>query len=201
MIKVDNFSYLDIINKCNVTFEKVIYYLRGKNGAGKSTFLDCLSGLNTKYEGTISGNESILYLNQNLYFDNRLKSKDFVVFVLRICGINDGMNFYLNFISKYKWGNELEKLMDKRVGMLSGGERAKLFFSTLCCADKEWYLFDEPFSGVDEDGIADMKDIILELYDNGKGIILTSHEKMPLDGLPITAIYKISNGTIIEDNS
>ena len=46
-----------------------------------------------------------------------------------------------------------------------------------------------------------MKDIILELYDNGKGIILTSHEKMPLDGLPITAIYKISNGTIIEDNS
>lgn len=35
MIKVDNFSYLDIINKCNVTFEKGIYYLRGKNGAGK----------------------------------------------------------------------------------------------------------------------------------------------------------------------
>ena len=59
MIKVDNFSYLDIINKCNVTFEKGIYYLRGKNGAGKSTFLYCLYGLNTKYEVNISVNEII----------------------------------------------------------------------------------------------------------------------------------------------
>ena len=86
MIKITNLSYKDILKKIEVEIPKGIIFLKGKNGAGKSTLLDCICKLNNDYTGTITGNESVLYLNQNFYFDYKLKCKDFIKFVMELEG-------------------------------------------------------------------------------------------------------------------
>ncbi|MGN0289820.1 MAG: ATP-binding cassette domain-containing protein [Lachnospiraceae bacterium] len=198
MIEIIDLKYKDILKKINVQFPTGIIFLKGKNGAGKSTLLDCICGLNREYSGQIHGNESILYLNQNFYFDYRLKCRDFVNFVTELENIKiTSEEFFCDFpCSQQK--EDIEKLWKTPIGMLSGGERAKIFFHIISFIDREWYVLDEPFSGVDEDGIFFMKKRICQLEKNGKGVIITSHEKSVLDELPIKKIYIMEKGILNE---
>lgn len=196
MIKIKNLNYKNILHDINIDLEKGVTYIKGDNGAGKSTFLDCLSGLNENYSGEIITNEKIIYLNQNLYFSPRLSCKDFVEFTLLLDNIKDFKNVFFNYVSSFSQNNLFEKIWKTPIGKISGGERAKLFFSTFACIDRDWYIFDEPFSGVDSSGKEFMIDVIKNLEKNGKGIIITSHETDPLRNLEKINLLEIKNGKI-----
>lgn len=194
MILVKNLFYKHILSDINIEIEKGITYIKGENGSGKSTFLDCLSNLNTKYTGEIITNESIIYLNQNLYFSSRLKCKDFVEFVLLLDNISNYKEVFLAYASIFCQKELFEKIWNTPIGMLSGGERTKLFFSIFTCLERDWYILDEPFSGVDSSGKAFMIDIIKNLEKKGKGIIITTHETEPLIKLEQLKILEFKNG-------
>ncbi len=196
MIKITNLSYKDILKKIEVEIPKGIIFLKGRNGAGKSTLLDCICKLNNDYTGTITGNESVLYLNQNFYFDYKLKCKDFIKFVMELEGKKiTREEFFRDFFYSQE---KTEKLWSTPIGMLSGGERAKVFFNIIAFIDREWYILDEPFAGVDEEGVCFMKNVISELNKKGKGIIITSHEKSGLDELPLRKTYLMREGMLEE---
>lgn len=196
MIEMTDLKYKDILKGINMKFPKGIMYLKGKNGAGKSTLLDCIAGLNREYSGEICGNENILYLNQNFYFDYRLKCRDFVNFVMQLENRRVTCEEFFNDFSLDT--QNAEKLWKTPIGMLSGGERAKIFFHIISFIDREWYILDEPFAGVDEEGILFMKKEILKLEKKGKGMIITSHEKSGLEGLPIAKTYIMEKGILKE---
>lgn len=180
IIKVKNLSYKHILEDVNITFLEGVNYIRGGNGTGKSILLDCLSGINRRFQGEITGNSHIIYLNQNLYFSPRLTCKDFVQFVFLLDNIRDYKKVFWQKVNLLQQSSLFEKIWKTPVGMLSGGEREKLFFLVLTCLDREWYLFDEPFSGVDSEGKDTMIAVIKKLKDEKKGIIITSHEEEPL---------------------
>lgn len=183
MIEVINLAYKNVLENINMKFDREFNFIYGENGAGKSTLLDCISNLNKEFTGTIMGNDNIVYLNQYLYFSPKLTFRDFVMFIFFLEGIKGYKNTFFEYADKYGLVKEFEENWGKRVGMLSGGERRKLFFSTICCLDRTWYMFDEPFAGVDIKGKDYMVRQFNDFIDNNKGIIITSHETEPLNGV------------------
>lgn len=191
MISIKDLNYKSILNGVEATLNQEFNYIRGENGAGKTTLLDCISGINNQYEGEINGNNNLVYLNQSLFFSHKLKSKDFVKFVFSLENIKNYKEIYFNFAEENRIMDELEKNWDKEVGILSGGERKKLYFSTICCLNRDWYVFDEPFAGVDENGKTFMTNIFNQLIGKNKGIILTSHEVDPLQEIKDVQEYHL----------
>lgn len=193
---ISNLSYKNILNDITFNIPKGLSYLKGKNGAGKSTLLDCISGVNKDYDGEIKGNNSVVYLNQNLYFSYRLKSYDFVNFICSIEGIKKYEEQFLIYLDRYDLKNYYGKIRDKEVGKLSGGERIKLFFIVICFIEREWYIFDEPFAGVDEEGKKIMVKIIKDIIARDKNVIITSHEVEPLKYFNDINIIEIIDGKL-----
>lgn len=198
MISIENLNYKDILCDINLTLPKGLYYLYGANGAGKSTLLDCISKINKNYTGSIRGNESILYVNQNIYFSQRLTSKDFISFVLTLEGIKDYESYFYSHVKKFGETNTFEKIWDRPVGMLSGGEIGKLIFGGMTCIDREWYIFDESFASIDEEGKTYMLNVIKELQQEGKGIILTTHEKDLVSQIEGIKVIHIQEGRVMK---
>ncbi len=179
-MKLGRVSYPPSLKEVTLTIPRGITYLSGSNGTGKSTLLDCLSGVNPAYEGTILGNESVVYLNQQLYFSPRLRARDFLDFICQLEGIRAYEQLFNAFLKTYDWVETYESIQNKQVGKLSGGERRCFFFIVICFLEREWYLFDEPFAGVDEEGKKVMTNMMKALLRRGRNILLTSHEKEPL---------------------
>ena len=196
-MKLGRVSYPPSLKEVTLTIPRGITYLSGSNGAGKSTLLDCLSGVNPAYEGTILGNESVVYLNQQLYFSPRLRARDFLDFICQLEGIRAYEQLFNAFLKTYDWVETYESIQNKQVGKLSGGERRCFFFIVICFLEREWYLFDEPFAGVDEAGKKVMTNMMKALLRQGRNILLTSHEKEPLHDFEALNVIELTEGTLI----
>ncbi len=196
-MKLGRVSYPPILKEVTLTIPRGITYLSGSNGAGKSTLLDCLSGVNPAYEGIILGNESVVYLNQQLYFSPRLRARDFLDFICQLEGIKAYEQLFNAFLKTYDWVETYESIQHKQVGKLSGGERRCFFFIVICFLEREWYLFDEPFAGVDEAGKKVMTNMMKALLRQGRNILLTSHEKEPLRDFEALNVIELTEGTLI----
>lgn len=177
MIEIRNFSKRGIYENYNLEIGPGVTFIRGKNGSGKTTLLDCIAGLDKEYKGSITGNANTVYLNQNLYFSGRLKSKDLVKFIYWLEGIRNGQEYYSNKMKAFHSIFDFDKLLEKRIGILSGGELKLLFFSVISSLEKEVYIFDEPYASVDTDGKTMINSILKGLQEAGKTIIITSHEE------------------------
>ncbi|PYY29740.1 ATP-binding cassette domain-containing protein [Paenibacillus illinoisensis] len=200
MIEINNLCYKTIIRNINITIPTGFSFLEGSNGEGKTTFLDCLSGINNQYTGSIKGNNNMLYLNQNLYFSYKIKSKDFVNFIFEVEGMKNKKQSLFMHGEEFGILEEMERNWDKEIGKLSGGERKRLFFSTVFCLDRDWYILDEPFAGVDKSG----KDYMIKVMNNflhmKRNLIITSHETEPLTQIDHVHKFSMSDGTIASMN-
>ncbi len=166
---------LEISKKCNVII--------GNNGTGKTTCLDYIAGVSKDKKTTVSGNNDLIYMNQSLYFFDRLKVREFIKFIYKLNGIENCKSLKENIEKKYKNRYDFTKTWDKQIGLLSGGEKKIVYFLIIMSFNKEWYLLDEPFSGVDLERKNLMLDIINEKIKEEKGILLVTHEEGILDKL------------------
>lgn len=177
MIELVHFSKRDLYNNFNLKIDKGITLLKGRNGSGKTTLLDCIADLDKKYKGTIKGNENSVYLNQNLYFSGRLNASDFVKFTMNLAGIKNAQEYYFSKVKKYENEFNFYDLWNKKISFLSGGELKMLFFSVISSLEREIYIFDEPYAGVDTYGKNIMNRILMNLNELQKIILITSHEE------------------------
>ncbi len=88
----------------------------------------------------------------------------------------------------------MDKLWEKQIGMLSGGEKKLLYFLLIMSLDKSWYLLDEPFAGVDEDGQKLMCEIINKRNSEHRGMIIVLHEMEMLRQLDDYSVMKLDFG-------
>ena len=97
------------------------------------------------------GNENIVYINQNIFFADRLTGTDFVKFVYRLDNKSREREKFFEFTERFDIDKKVDvkTLMEKQWGLLSGGERKYLYSMVLLSLDREWYILDEPFAYLD----------------------------------------------------
>ncbi len=135
----------------DITIQKRLSLIHGKNGSGKSTLLKAIAGFIT-FEGDIHINGTTGYSSEMNVFPHYVKVLDFINAMASIERTRD-IVLLLQLLS-------LEEKVDEYIHHLSKGMKAKLRFLVMYMFEKDIYLLDEPFSGVDQESIQQMKHIM-----------------------------------------
>ena len=168
--------------------EKVAFV--GKNGEGKSTLVKCIMD-EIAYEGklTIGHNVQIGYFAQN---QAQLLDENLTVFdTIDRVAKGDIRLKIRDILGAFMFGGEAS---DKKVKVLSGGERSRLAMIRLLLEPVNLLILDEPTNHLDMRSKDVLKEAILAF--DGTAIIV-SHDREFLDGL-VTKVYEFGGGLVKE---
>ena len=168
--------------------EKVAFV--GKNGEGKSTLVKCIMD-EIPFEGrlTIGHNVQIGYFAQN---QAQLLDEDRTVFeTIDYVAKGDIRLKIRDILGAFMFGGEAS---DKKVKVLSGGERSRLAMIKLLLEPVNFLILDEPTNHLDMRS----KDVLKEAIRDFDGtVIVVSHDREFLDGL-VTKVYEFGGGAVTE---
>lgn len=177
----------------NATFtikrgEKVAFV--GKNGEGKSTLVKCIMG-EIPYTGTlkIGHNVKIGYFAQN---QASLLDESITVFdTIDRVAVGDIRTKIRDILGAFMFGGEAS---DKKVKVLSGGEKTRLAMIRLLLEPVNLLILDEPTNHLD----MRTKDVLKQAIRDFNGtVILVSHDREFLDGL-VSKVYEFGGGQVRE---
>jgi ABC-2 type transport system ATP-binding protein len=80
---------------------------------------------------------------------------------------------------------------------LSGGQRQRLSIARAVLKNPEILILDEPFNGLDKDGVKDMRTYLLDLKEQGKTILIASHNSEDISVLCDT-VQEMDKGEILQ---
>lgn len=167
-----SFGQVKVLNGLSLIYESGrIYGMVGENGAGKTTFFNCILGL-LPSNGTITKDKNIKigYLPSEIFFYSLITGWEYIEFCIKASG--NKIN-----ISKIKELNLYFQLpLHKYASEYSTGMKKKLAFMALLLQEIDVYILDEPFNGVDLKGCILLKRLIRELKNRNKTIIISSHQ-------------------------
>ena len=179
------FSGVDFIIKRG---EKVAFV--GKNGEGKTTLVKCIMG-EIPFEGTlkIGHNVQIGYFAQN---QAQLLDESLTVFQTIDNVARGDIRLRINdILGAFMFGGEES---EKKVKVLSGGERSRLAMIRLLLEPVNLLILDEPTNHLDMQS----KDVLKEAIRAFDGTaIIVSHDREFLDGL-VTKVYEFGGGRVRE---
>ena len=168
--------------------EKVAFV--GKNGEGKSTLVKCIMN-EIPYEGMLKlgHNVQIGYFAQNQaqLLDGELTVFDTIDRVAK----GDIRLKIRDILGAFMFGGEAS---DKKVKVLSGGERSRLAMIKLLLEPVNFLILDEPTNHLDMRSKDVLKDAIRD-FDGT--VIVVSHDREFLDGL-VTKVYEFGGGVVKE---
>ena len=180
-----------VFSNVNLTIkrgEKVAFV--GKNGEGKSTLVKCIMG-EIPFSGTlkIGHNVQIGYFAQN---QAQLLEPNITVFDTIDRVAHGEIRLKINdILGAFMFGGEAS---EKKVGVLSGGERSRLAIIRLLLEPVNLLILDEPTNHLDMRS----KDVLKEAIRNFDGTaIVVSHDREFLDGL-VTKVYEFGGGKVTE---
>lgn len=169
--------------------EKVAFV--GKNGEGKSTFVKCIMG-EIPYTGTlkIGHNVQIGYFAQN---QAQMLDGELTVFeTIDNVATGDMRTKVRDILGAFMFGGEAS---DKKVKVLSGGEKTRLAMIRLLLEPVNFLILDEPTNHLD----IKTKEILKEaIRDFGGTVIVVSHDRYFLDGL-VEKVYEFGDGKVREN--
>ena len=188
-IKVDHLTKVYqteyALNDINCSFEsQQIHGIVGRNGSGKSVLLRCLCGYTKPTSGTITIDGKILGKDTPFPADMGLLL-DTPLFLPRFSGYENLM-LLMGISKRPKVEKErlvreaLEKVgmteqQNKKVSKYSLGMRQRLGLAQALMEQPTLLILDEPFNGLDRDGVKHIRGLLQTLRDNGVTILLTSH--------------------------
>jgi branched-chain amino acid transport system ATP-binding protein len=192
-----------------------IVALLGANGGGKSTVLRSLSGLLDIHEGTIRKG-SVTLDGENVgdlkpsklakrgikhVLEGRRVFKELTVEEnLRIGAYAARKNLKANLERVYGLFPILLERRAGTAGLLSGGEQQMLAMGRALMSDPRYLLLDEPSLGLAPLIVAQIRDIIVEINDQGTGVLLV--EQNATMALQIAHHgYVLENGRVVMDRS
>lgn len=157
-----------------------IAILLGPNGAGKSTIIKCIAGL-LRFQGDIAidgyHNKSVQakrllgYIPEMPAVYDLLTVGEHMEFVARAYGL-DGWDGYADtLLNRFELADKKNKLGKE----LSKGMQQKL---SICCAllhRPKVVVFDEPLVGLDPHAIKELKEMFVELKNEGASLLISTH--------------------------
>ncbi|MBU3182548.1 ABC transporter ATP-binding protein [Clostridium psychrophilum] len=189
--------------------EKEISFLVGPNGAGKTTFINILLVLTNKDGGKIYLNDceiiapykkdikkKFAYIPDEPIVIEYLTGYENLVYMSEIYQKKIVKSHLLDTLNEF----ELLKDKDKLVKFYSRGMRQRLSLCFLKIYSPEILILDEPTIGLDIVSVKYLKDVLLKFKDEGKTILITTHDIHFCQQIA-DKIIVINNGSIIKDNS
>lgn len=166
-----------------------VHGIVGNNGSGKTVMMKCICGFlkptsgTVKVDGKVIGRQEDFPKNLGLIIEapgflphlsgfrnlsilasvNKKIDKNRVKETIRLVGLDPDMK--------------------KPVGKYSLGMRQRLGIAQAIMEDPELLILDEPFNGLDKNGVQDMRELVKSLAEKGKTIILSSHNPADIDTL------------------
>ena len=186
--KAYNHVVFDHVNLTIKRGEKVAFV--GKNGEGKSTLVKCIMN-EIPFEGNlkVGHNVQIGYFAQN---QAQLLDESLTVFQTIDYAAKGEVRLKINdILGAFMFGGEAS---DKKVKVLSGGERSRLAMIRLLLEPVNLLILDEPTNHLDMAS----KDVLKEAIKAFDGTaIIVSHDREFLDGL-VTKVYEFGGGKVRE---
>ena len=168
----------EVLKNINLKLPKgKIVGLLGKNGSGKTTLIKVINGLlsldkgSVLVDGKMVGVESkklISYLPERNYLNVHKKVKDIIDYF---------SDFYEDFDKDkvYKLLDDLNIKADDKLSVMSKGMREKMQLALVMSRRAKLYILDEPMGGVDPATRDYILDTILNNFDDGSTILMSTH--------------------------
>lgn len=180
--------------------------LVGRNGSGKTMLMKAICGFIPVTEGKIT------VLGQMVGKNDRFASD--TGFIIETPGFMPNYSAYKNleFLASIKAGADKQKIKEmielvgldpeskKKVGKFSLGMNQRLGLAQALMDDPKLLILDEPFNGLDNDGVKHIRSLLLKLKEREKTIILASHTREDIDILCDRVCY-MDKGQLIRSES
>ena len=160
-----------VLENINLNFEKgKVYGIVGENGSGKTTLFKCIAGIE-KHKGAIlceygKPKDFLGYLQTEPYFFSKITGNEYIQL---LCNARNVTN------TDIKEKNIFDLPLNEYAVKYSTGMRKKLAFTAILLQENKLFILDEPFNGVDFEGVHILYDIIGNLKSENKIVIVSSH--------------------------
>jgi ABC-2 type transport system ATP-binding protein len=179
--------------------------LLGPNGAGKTTTIRMIMNILVPDEGSIlvlgepvsdKTRDSIGYLPEERGLYPRMQVRSLIVFFAALHGLSEAEadRRAREWLDRF----ELSEWSEKKMNELSKGMQQKVQFIIAVLHRPPIVILDEPFSGLDPVNAATVKDIMLEMRDQGSTIILSTHRMEQVEKM-CDSICLINHGRSVLD--
>jgi ABC-2 type transport system ATP-binding protein len=175
MIKINGlhktYGNNEVLTDINLTFsEGHVYGIVGENGAGKTTLFRCIAGLES-YSGTIISDLNPLKNHLGLlltdpFFFSKMTGKEYIRL---LCNARGKTNIRIDE------KNIFNLPLDQYASTYSTGMKKKLAITAILLQENAYFIFDEPFNGVDIQSNIILTEIILKLKELNKIVLISSH--------------------------
>ncbi len=192
----------EILNDVSVSFEAgKIHGLIGRNGSGKSMLLKCICGFVSPSSGNVfvEGKK----IGKDVDFPEEtgviIETPSFIPYYsgYRNLKILMGLNHKVDKNKIYQAMETvgLDPKLKRHVNKYSLGMRQRLGLAQAIMEDPRLLVLDEPFNGLDKEGVAEMRSYLLNLREEGKTILLTSHSAEDIE-LLCDDVHEMEHGRI-----
>ncbi len=198
------FKETKVLNDITIKIKKGnIIGIIGRNGSGKTVLFKCICGLVSPTKGTVKINNKILGKNMDI--------PDNIGAIIETPGFLPNYNGFKNlkFLAMIKNQISNEHIKDtiklvglnpdskKHVGKYSLGMRQRLGIAQAIMENPDILILDEPMNGLDNKGVKDMRKLFLSLKEQGKTILLASHNKEDIEVL-CDEVYMMDKGILTQ---
>lgn len=192
IISIENltkrFGDVTALENVNLNMEKgKIYGIVGRNGSGKTVLFKLITGYLKPTAGRVVvsgkeiGKDTDFAGNIGIIIENPGFLKGYTGFknLAYLAGIR-------NIIGKKEIRESMEKVgLDpdsrKKVGKYSLGMKQRLGIAQAIMENPEILILDEPMNSLDNQGVEEIRKLLMELRDEGKTIVLASHNKEDIE--------------------
>ena len=208
MIQIENvtkkFGEAVVLDEINMELQPGnIYGLVGRNGSGKTMLMKCICGFVLPTSGTIHVNGKIV--------GKEIDIPDDIGIIIENPGFLPNYSGFKNLqllaMIRNKIGKAeikeairrvgLDPESKKHVGKYSLGMRQRLGLAQALMEDPSILLLDEPMNGLDNEGVEEIRKLILDLKQNCKLIIIASHTREDIN-LLCDEVFYMDHGKIIQ---
>jgi len=176
--------YVRALNKVNLEiYEGEVFALLGPNGSGKTTTMKLLLGIMFPTNGRV---EVFGKSPRNVEIKKDVGFMPEESYLYRFLNADETLRFYGNLIGldKKTRNKKIDEVLEvvgltearkRRTKEYSKGMSRRIGMAQVLLKDPKLVVLDEPTIGLDPRGAREIKDVILELKERGKTVVLSSH--------------------------
>ena len=193
----------------NISFEMEkpgVFGLLGTNGAGKTTTIRMILGILKKDAGEITWNGRSVerknvnfgYLPEERGIYPKIKIYEQLLYFAELKGMKkeEACKEIDYWMSRLK----VEEYKNMQAEKLSKGNQQKIQFITAILNNSELIVLDEPFSGLDPVNTEILKEVITELVEKGRYIIMSSHQMSSIEEFCSDVVIINRGKTVLKGN-